>query len=184
MIFQIDDCRDLSSLFYMLPFQRGYLVNWEHQKTVWDYVYGKTCLNFDPSTKDLIFTEPYFNFGSIQEGLSEMHFEEYRFKARTSVSHDVTTTSLIQQVVSASRAFFVQLQQIWHVTKTRLKGRTSIAAWSSTPDSASLTSCPSSTARESEKPWSGSTSVANYSLIISKKSSRIDNSTSWTRPTS
>ena len=28
---QIDDCRDLSSLFYMLPFQKGYLVNWEHQ---------------------------------------------------------------------------------------------------------------------------------------------------------
>lgn len=77
---QIDDCRDLSSLYYMLPFQRGYLVNWDHQKTVWDYVFGKSCLNFDPSAKDAVFTEPYFNFGSVQEGLSELLFEEYRFK--------------------------------------------------------------------------------------------------------
>ena len=28
---------------------------------------------------DLIFTEPYFNFASIQEGLSEILFEEYGF---------------------------------------------------------------------------------------------------------
>ncbi len=77
---QIDDCRDLSSLFYILPFQKGYLVNWDHQKTVWDYVFGKTCLNFDPSSKDLVFTEPYFDFASVQEGLSEVLFEEYQFR--------------------------------------------------------------------------------------------------------
>jgi actin-related protein 6 len=76
---QIDDCRDLSSLYYMLPFQKGYLVNWDHQKTVWDYVFGKNCLNFDPAAKDLVFTVPYFNFASIQEGLSELLFEEYGF---------------------------------------------------------------------------------------------------------
>ena len=29
---------------------------------------------------DLIFTEPYFNFTSIKEGLSEILFEEYGFK--------------------------------------------------------------------------------------------------------
>jgi len=63
---QIDDCRDLSSLFYLLPFQKGYLVNWDHQKTVWDYVFGSSCLNFDPSAKEVVITEPYFNFNSIQ----------------------------------------------------------------------------------------------------------------------
>ncbi len=31
---QIDECRDLSSLFYILPHQKGYLVNWDQQKTV------------------------------------------------------------------------------------------------------------------------------------------------------
>ena len=64
--FQIDDCRDLSSLFYLLPFQRGFLVNWDHQKTVLDYIFGKNCLNVNTETRDIVFTEPYFNFNSIQ----------------------------------------------------------------------------------------------------------------------
>jgi len=76
---QIDDCRDLSSLFYLLPTQKGYLVNWDHQKTVWDYLFGKQCFNMKPDSTTLIFTEPLFNFSSIQEGLSEMFFEEYGF---------------------------------------------------------------------------------------------------------
>ena len=78
---QIDDCRDLSSLYFMLPFQKGYLVNWDHQKTVWDYTFGKTCFNLFQRFQDLnlIFTEPYFNFSSIREGLSEILFEEYQF---------------------------------------------------------------------------------------------------------
>lgn len=29
----------------------------------------------------LIVTEPYFNFSSIQEGMSEIFFEEYEFQA-------------------------------------------------------------------------------------------------------
>lgn len=79
---QLDDCRDLSGLFYMLPFQKGYLVNWDHQKTVWDYLYGSQCFNIENqlSKLDLIFTEPYFNFNSIKEGLSELLFEEYGFQ--------------------------------------------------------------------------------------------------------
>ena len=76
---QIDDCRDLSSLFYLLPTQKGYLVNWDHQKPVWDYLFGKQCFNMKPDSTTLIFTEPLFNFSSIQEGLSEMFFEEYGF---------------------------------------------------------------------------------------------------------
>ena len=80
---QMDDCRDLSSLFYILPFQKGYLVNWDHQKTVWDYLFGSSCFKMDHklSAIDLIFTEPYFNFNSIKEGLSELLFEEYGFKS-------------------------------------------------------------------------------------------------------
>ena len=79
---QMDDCRDLSGLYYMLPFQKGYLVNWDHQKTVWDYIFGKDCFKLDSSDFSkfsLVLTEPYMNFTSIKEGLSEMFFEEYGF---------------------------------------------------------------------------------------------------------
>ena len=48
------------------------------QKTVWDYVFGKSCFNVDTAAKHVVFTEPYFNFASIQDGLNEILFEEYR----------------------------------------------------------------------------------------------------------
>jgi actin-related protein 6 len=64
----------------MLPFQKGYLVNWEHQKTIWDYLFSPTCCGVEPSAKNIIFSEPYFNFCSLQEGLNEVLFEEYRFR--------------------------------------------------------------------------------------------------------
>jgi len=78
---QIQDCRELSALYYMLPFQKGYLVNWDHQKTIWDYIFGKQSFHLKADELNLIFTEPYFNFSSIQEGLSEIFFEEYGFKS-------------------------------------------------------------------------------------------------------
>ncbi|XP_033103778.1 actin-related protein 6-like, partial [Anneissia japonica] len=63
---QIDDCKDLSSLFYVLPFQKGYLVNWDVQRQVWDHVFGKDVMNLDCSESTIIITEPYFNFLAIQ----------------------------------------------------------------------------------------------------------------------
>ncbi|XP_068248580.1 actin-related protein 6-like [Palaemon carinicauda] len=74
---QVEDCRDASGLFYILPYQKGYLVNWDIQKTVWDYMFGKDVFNVNHSNTTMIITEPYFNFTSIQEGLSEIFFEEY-----------------------------------------------------------------------------------------------------------
>lgn len=73
---QIDDCRDASGLFYILAFQRGYLINWDVQKTVWDYVFGEDCCSVDFS-KPFMITEPQFNFSSIQEAIMEIFFEEY-----------------------------------------------------------------------------------------------------------
>lgn len=73
---QIDECRDASGLFYILAFQRGYLVNWDVQRSVWDYIFGPSscAVNFsDP----VIITEPQFNFASIQEAITDIFFEEY-----------------------------------------------------------------------------------------------------------
>ncbi|XP_013779892.1 actin-related protein 6-like [Limulus polyphemus] len=76
---QIDDCKDISGLFYILPFQKGYLVNWEVEKQVWDYTFGQDVFNIDFGETCLIVTEPYFNFTSIQENMTEILFEEYQF---------------------------------------------------------------------------------------------------------
>ena len=55
-------------LLYSPPLPQGYLVNWDHQKTVWDYLFGKQCFGLKPEDTNLVFTEPFFNFMSIQVG--------------------------------------------------------------------------------------------------------------------
>ncbi|KAK3578879.1 hypothetical protein CHS0354_010239 [Potamilus streckersoni] len=86
---QIDECKDLSGLYYLLPFQKGYLVNWEVEKQVWDHMFGKDMLQVDFNEASIIMTEPYFNFRSIQEAMNEILFEEYQFKSvlRTNASY-------------------------------------------------------------------------------------------------
>ncbi|CAH1396441.1 unnamed protein product [Nezara viridula] len=74
---QVEECRDASGLFYLLPFQKGLLINWDYQKTVWDYVFSKECCPSNFSETPVIITEPYFNFASIQEATAEIFFEEY-----------------------------------------------------------------------------------------------------------
>ncbi|KAL8581743.1 hypothetical protein ACOMHN_043161 [Nucella lapillus] len=78
---QIDECKDLSSLYYLLPFQKGYLVNWDIERQVWDHMFGKDCCRVEFGETTLIVTEPFFNFQSIQEAMTEVLFEEYQFKA-------------------------------------------------------------------------------------------------------
>lgn len=77
----MEDCKDLSGLFYLLPFQKGYLVNWDTERQIWDYVFGEDILGIKPPDVNLIFTEPLFNFDSIQDTLDEILFEEYKFKS-------------------------------------------------------------------------------------------------------
>ncbi|XP_072036241.1 actin-related protein 6-like [Amphiura filiformis] len=78
---QIDDCKDLSGLYYILPFQKGYLINWDVQRQVWDYLFGKDTMNVSFEDTTIIMTEPCFNFSSIKEAMNEILFEEYQFKA-------------------------------------------------------------------------------------------------------
>uniref|UniRef100_A0A0A9WB38 Actin-related protein 6 n=2 Tax=Lygus hesperus TaxID=30085 RepID=A0A0A9WB38_LYGHE len=74
---QIEECRDASGLFYLLPMNKGLIVHWDLQKTVWDYILSKDCCPANFAETPCIFMEPYFNFASIQEGVAEIFFEEY-----------------------------------------------------------------------------------------------------------
>lgn len=74
---QINECRDASGLFYILPFQKGYLVNWDIQKTVWDYIFSKDICTGRLSESPICITEPMYNFQSNQEAMDEIFFEEY-----------------------------------------------------------------------------------------------------------
>lgn len=78
---QLSECKDLSGLFYCVPFQKGYLVNCDLQKQVWDYAFATHLGNPSLYFKDdsIILTEPLFNFPSIQDLTDQLFFEEYQF---------------------------------------------------------------------------------------------------------
>lgn len=78
---QIDDCKDCSGLFYILPHQRGYIINWDIQREVWEYLFTRKYKEIEPKETDIIVTEPYFNFRNIQSNTDEVLFEEYGFKS-------------------------------------------------------------------------------------------------------
>lgn len=71
---QINECRDCSGLYYLLPCDKGYITKWDVQKPIWDYVFTKgLCpINEQP----VILTQPLFNFKSIQDCIDEIFFEE------------------------------------------------------------------------------------------------------------
>ncbi|KAF6722117.1 Actin-related protein 6 [Oryzias melastigma] len=78
---QLDEIKDPSGLFYILPYQKGYLVNWDVQRKVWDHLFGKEMFKVEFADTSIIITEPYFNFTSIQESMNEILFEEYQFQS-------------------------------------------------------------------------------------------------------
>lgn len=78
---QIDDCKDCSGLFYILPHQKGFITNWDIQREVWEYLFTKKNKDIEPQETDIIVTEPYFNFRNIQNNIDEVLFEEYGFKS-------------------------------------------------------------------------------------------------------
>lgn len=79
---QIEDCRDLSGLYYLLPCEKGYITKWDVQKPVWDYAFQTHPIDDEP----LIMTQPMYNFRSIQECIDEIFFEEYEVKSMIRVN--------------------------------------------------------------------------------------------------
>lgn len=76
---QVEECKDYSGLYYILPSFKGYIVNWETQRQVWNYLFNNKFSIRDEAERSILLTEPYFNFRSIQENLLEIFFEEHAF---------------------------------------------------------------------------------------------------------
>ncbi|CAK5278079.1 unnamed protein product [Mycena citricolor] len=73
-------CRDFSSLSYRLPLEKGFVVDWDAQKAVWDGLFSDEVLNVNPTESTLVITEPYFNLPKLQEVYDQFVFEEYEFQ--------------------------------------------------------------------------------------------------------
>ncbi|KAH9286848.1 Actin-related protein 6 [Echinococcus granulosus] len=77
---EIEECKNLSSLFGIYPFKKGYINNWDTQKQILDSVLCRyiNSRSLDMASLNLFITEPYFNFTSTKETMNELFFEEYR----------------------------------------------------------------------------------------------------------
>ncbi|CAG8514886.1 9116_t:CDS:10 [Funneliformis caledonium] len=78
---QLSTCTDFTGLYYKLPFEKGFLINWQNEKEVWDRIFSKDVLNCDPKNTTLLITEPCFNLPNIQQNYDEVIFEAYEFEA-------------------------------------------------------------------------------------------------------
>ncbi|KAK7054441.1 Actin-related protein 6 [Paramarasmius palmivorus] len=78
---ELEDCKDYSSLHYRLPLEKGYIIDWDAQKAIWDGVFSDKVLGIDTTASSLVLTEPYFNLPNIQEVYDQFIFEEYEFSS-------------------------------------------------------------------------------------------------------
>ncbi|XP_068653136.1 actin-related protein 6 [Aristolochia californica] len=76
---QLLSCEDPTSISLRRPFDRGYLINPDLEKEIWDRVF-RSILRVDPAQSSLLLVEPLFNLPSIQRATDELVFEDFGFK--------------------------------------------------------------------------------------------------------
>ncbi|KAK0187703.1 actin-like protein ARP6 [Armillaria mellea] len=72
-------CTDHASLTYRRPHDKGFVVDWDAQKAIWDGVFSPAVLGIDTTHASLLLTEPYHNLPNIQAVYDQFVFEEYQF---------------------------------------------------------------------------------------------------------
>lgn len=74
-------CRDFGELQFRRPVDKGFIVNWEAQKEVWDgeLFGGKGGLGCEPGETRLVLTEAPGGLPALQGNCDQMVFEEFGF---------------------------------------------------------------------------------------------------------
>lgn len=78
---ELHDCADFGELAYRRPVEKGYIVNWEGEKAIWERsFFGRDAgLRCDPEATNLILTEAPNAPAALQRNADEMVFEEFGF---------------------------------------------------------------------------------------------------------
>lgn len=73
-------CRDLASLQYRRPIDKGQLYSWELEKAIWDYIFEtKTLGDVIPSETTLLLTEAPYTLPQLTTNTDQIILEEYEF---------------------------------------------------------------------------------------------------------
>jgi hypothetical protein len=78
---ELEKCRDFGEIAFRRPVEKGYIVNWEAQKEIWDREFfdehaPQRC---DPSETRLVLTEQPNSLPVFQTHCDQMVFEEFGF---------------------------------------------------------------------------------------------------------
>lgn len=78
---ELDECEDFGELAFRRPVEKGFIVNWEGEKAIWehDFIDKGAKLKCEPSETNLILTEAPTAPAVLQKHADEMVFEEFGF---------------------------------------------------------------------------------------------------------
>lgn len=74
-------CKDFSEIAFRRPVEKGYLVNWEAEKEIWEHEFfdEKAPLHCDPKETGLILAEAPNALPALQNFCDQVVFEEFGF---------------------------------------------------------------------------------------------------------
>ncbi|KAG8170130.1 hypothetical protein KVR01_000875 [Diaporthe batatas] len=77
----LSKCKDFGDISFRRPVDKGFIVNWEAQKEVWDHEFfaNDAPLRCDPAETRLILTEQPNSIPALQTNCDQMVFEEFGF---------------------------------------------------------------------------------------------------------
>ncbi|MCJ1472622.1 Actin- protein 6 [Lambiella insularis] len=80
---QVENCLDYGDMTFRRPVQKGYLVNWEAEREIWDSTFldKSAGLKCDPHETSLLLTEAPNCPAALQTNCDQMVFEEFEFAA-------------------------------------------------------------------------------------------------------
>jgi len=78
---QLSACKDFGEIVFRRPVEKGYLVNWEAEKEIWEHEFfdAKAKLHCDPKETGLILTEAPNALPVLQTNCDQIIFEEFGF---------------------------------------------------------------------------------------------------------
>ncbi|KAK5169532.1 Actin- protein 6 [Saxophila tyrrhenica] len=77
----LDECWDFGELAFRRPVEKGFVVNWEGEKAIWErsFVDERAKLKCNPHETNLVLTESPNAPAALQRNADEMVFEEFEF---------------------------------------------------------------------------------------------------------
>lgn len=81
---ELEKCRDFGEIGFRRPVEKGFVVNWEMEKEIWEREFfdEKTAsVSCDPTESRLILTEPPNGLPALQANCDQIVFEEYGFQS-------------------------------------------------------------------------------------------------------